>query len=447
MCGIIAGFNTTIKKDRKIIKEAKNINKFIIEQYEDQYNRGQKGFGIIRINKKNDIELDRACEPIKFMLDLYSKPSEMIIAHHRQPTSTDNTMDQTHPIFISNKDLKFDYYVIHNGIISNDKDLYEKHEKLGFKYTTEYQETYGHYHSTVNTKFNDSESIAIELALFIEKKQNIVEIDNGAAFIVLQVDKETKKGTKVFFGRNGTTSDLNMCKTRGELRISSTGKGDEVKANMLYEFNLGDANMKLTSQEIKFEKKKEEKKEETTQTKLPINVDLKNEENNKNDAKTSNVGVTTLRTWVDLELLDYENWEDKPEELEKTYQDDLITTAKFQLKDTDSDEMARETEEMIDTEIEKAVEIMNTYKNIGMTQKIHIEDTSYFIRQLATIMNGIRKLMDECEDMYDEKKKTEKDKEEAYNNTGYIAKRHDHGRGFSKVHREAIPEDGYPGDF
>ena len=123
MCGLIAAFNTSNKK----------VNNIIINQYQDQYSRGVQGYGIIRISDTQKVEIDRACEATKFLLDLYMKDSNMIIAHHRHPTSTDNKMDQTHPMIISNKMLKKDYYIIHNGIVSNDKELKKKHEELGFK--------------------------------------------------------------------------------------------------------------------------------------------------------------------------------------------------------------------------------------------------------------------------------------------------------------------------
>jgi glucosamine 6-phosphate synthetase-like amidotransferase/phosphosugar isomerase protein len=176
MCGIIAAFNT----------EGKAVNDFIINQYENQYSRGEEGFGIIRINEKGKVHLDRACEPTKFMMDLYTKKSKMIIAHHRFPTSTDNLIDQTHPMSISNPILDYDYLIIHNGVVRNDDELREKHLKLGFEYQTEYREVYGYsVNPTYTTKFNDSEAIAIELALFIEGKSAAIETEGSAALIAL----------------------------------------------------------------------------------------------------------------------------------------------------------------------------------------------------------------------------------------------------------------------
>ena len=204
MCGILAEFNIKTKN----IKIAPEANRFIIEQYENQYGRGSEGFGIIRIDEKQKIEIDRACEPAKFLLDLYMKKSSMIIAHHRRPTSTKNRLPQTHPIVVSNKQLKKDYLIIHNGIISNDEELHKKHELLGFKYTTDcIEEEY-----VEKLKWNDSESLAIELALFIENKIKKIRIDNNAAYIILQLNKKTQKAEKELFEKNSTLEEHHIKK-------------------------------------------------------------------------------------------------------------------------------------------------------------------------------------------------------------------------------------------
>ncbi len=247
MCGIIGAFNTVIKDKKKEINLGM-VNKDIIDMYQDQYKRGQEGFGIIRIGTKFDVEVDRSCEPTKFMLDLYMKESRMILAHHRSPTSTENKISQTHPILVSNATLKFDYLLIHNGIINNSEEMKVEHEKLTFKY-----QTLGPKHSTAAgydiTAFNDSESLAIELALFIEKHTNTLRTRGSAAFMMLQVDKETKKAVKLYFGRDTAPLMLNM--TRGKLRLSSTGAGNEIKENILYWFNVDDEKMKMQQKPFK----------------------------------------------------------------------------------------------------------------------------------------------------------------------------------------------------
>ena len=137
MCGLLGFFNFKIenKKTKKKTKP-EPVNSEIIDQLQDQLSRGKEGFGILMINEKNEVIVKRATEISKALLDLYMTKSNMIIMHHRNPTSSDNKLSQTHPIFVSNGSLKYDYYVIHNGMISNSDELRENHEKLGFIYNT-----------------------------------------------------------------------------------------------------------------------------------------------------------------------------------------------------------------------------------------------------------------------------------------------------------------------
>jgi predicted glutamine amidotransferase len=291
VCGITAAFSTKANKKGQTNNK---VNDIIISQFENQCSRGQKGFGIIRINK-GKVEVDRACETTKFLMDLYLKPSSMIIAHHRTPTSTDNLLDQTHPMWVSNDCLENDYLVIHNGIISNDDDLRLKHIELGFKYQTEYTKI--SYQDKREQVWNDSEAIAIELALFIEKKISTISIDNAAAFMVLQIDKKTNKAKKVFFGKNGSYSDLNIFKAENELQISSEGIGEEVKENILFSFDIKDPLMTLKETQIPFKKPVAiVKVESPSPFDLPV-------ANRTSDSKTDSIIKTasklTERSWKD----------------------------------------------------------------------------------------------------------------------------------------------------
>ena len=238
MCGIIAGAN--------IGKNAKNINEWIIEQYEDQHARGEKGFGIVTVNKKMKYEIKRATEGFKFIYDLYNSPSKIMMVHHRWPTSTKNKIKQTHPILVNNGSLKYTYLVVHNGVIYNDDDVKKAHEKLGFQYTTWCKN---------EKKFNDSETFAIEVARYIENQTDIMATQGSAAFVALQIDRKTEKVEKMIFGRHN--NPLNMAKTRGEIRLSSEGKGDEIEENKIYECKLNEK-MKLNKRKWIFEIEKEE---------------------------------------------------------------------------------------------------------------------------------------------------------------------------------------------
>lgn len=249
MCGILACFN-----------KKKPVNDDIINQYEEQNGRGTEGFGIILINQNKKIEIKRATEPTKFLLDLYNYPANGIIAHHRTPTSTDNKLQQTHPIKVSNKLLKYDYYVIHNGIIRNSWEMVEKHNKLGFKYTTE---TQGRYINTTLTQ-NDSECLAIELALYLEKLSTIIEAKGGAAFVCLKVDKKSQKAISLYFGKN-ESSPLNYHIEDKYIMISSEGKGEILKDKTMFEINLNTEKYNPKKISIKF------KEEEPITSIIPFN--------------------------------------------------------------------------------------------------------------------------------------------------------------------------------
>jgi len=232
MCGIIVAVNKTGK-----------VNEWVVDQFEEQHSRGTQGFGIALIDEKEKCKVLRACETTKALLDLYSNPSNAILMHHRTPTSSGNFLDQTHPILVSDGSLKYDYLVVHNGIIHNEDEIKAEHEKLGFVYRTEYTEVGG------VKKFNDSEALAIEIARFAEKQTEEIGTRGSAAFAAFRIGKKGKnegKLTQILFGRN-EGSPLNLSASRNKVRISSEGEGEEVKAFMLYSFSLSS---------YKFEKRK-----------------------------------------------------------------------------------------------------------------------------------------------------------------------------------------------
>jgi glucosamine 6-phosphate synthetase-like amidotransferase/phosphosugar isomerase protein len=241
MCGIIAAINFDQNK-------TKAVNTEIINMFQDQRKRGTEGFGIIMIQNNGDYKIKRATSEVKTTIDLYMEESPIMIMHHRQPTSTDNLMNQTHPIIVDNKLLKHKYLIIHNGIIRNDNEIIKMHEELGFKYSTKYEDA-------GIEKFNDSESLAIEVARYIEKQTKHIGILGSAAFIAVQIKKETNKVDKIYYGRN-PNNPLKLGATRGKIRISSEGQGESVKENILYNFNLQD--FKINKEELLF--KLEEKR-------------------------------------------------------------------------------------------------------------------------------------------------------------------------------------------
>ena len=300
MCGLIGMFNFVItnKKTKKKTK-IEPVNKEVIEQLQDQISRGKEGFGILMINKKNEVEITRATEISKALLDLYMTESSMIMMHHRNPTSSENKISQTHPISVSDGSLKYDYYIIHNGIISNADELRERHEKIGFIYNTIRTDKYN------REEFNDSESLAIETAIYIEKQTKEISTEGSAAFIAIQVDKKTKKATNIFFGRKD--NPLKLAGRQGEIRLSSEGKGENILEDTLYKFSI--KSPALTKTNLNFKEKEK------------TNIWDKN----KNESETNETELTTREQIEMGSGMGYrtktEDWETREEE--ETIEDSL----------------------------------------------------------------------------------------------------------------------------
>lgn len=220
MCGIVGVFN---------YKENKEMaNDKALEIMDEQLRRGTEGFGSVFIDDKKQFVVKRATGVIKAMIDINLTPSRMILIHHRQPTSSTNKILQTHPIVVENKKLKHGYLVIHNGIVRNHEKLKEDHKADGYVYTTD-----------DGIECNDSESLAIEVAKFIENKTKQIETTGTAAFVALQYDLKSKKALQVFYGKNDGAV-LRLAKSRNILRLSSEGGGESIKSNVLYHFDLED---------------------------------------------------------------------------------------------------------------------------------------------------------------------------------------------------------------
>ncbi len=224
--------------------------KIVMRRYEAQKERGQSGFGFISIDKSqkfgkwyratNEAGIEKAIEEI-------ADPT--ILFHHRQPTSTPNFIEATHPIQVNNEQLKHAYFVIHNGIISNAQSLKTEHNTLGFDYTTEIKrifETKGERYET--EMFNDSEALAIELAQVIDGQKSEIEAKGSIAFVALQLEKKSNKVLNVYYGRN-YSNPLKLEKTKEFLALTSEGSGAIVEADKLFCYDL--KTKETTSQTLK----------------------------------------------------------------------------------------------------------------------------------------------------------------------------------------------------
>lgn len=230
MCGILYVKRLDNKPAAKILSR----------RYRKQRGRGSEGFGFISIKQSG-----RATAPQRFMYEhealsaLKDNRHQHVLMHHRFPTSTPNVPESTHPLLIAHAELQYDYFVLHNGTISNDVELKTAHEKLGYKYHTElytkYTATSGKtYHDPV--MWNDSEALAIELARTIEGKQNSVLARGNIAYIVLQVEKTTHQALALYYGTNGG-NPLTIQRTKEFLCIASEG-GTAVNDDICYRLNL-----------------------------------------------------------------------------------------------------------------------------------------------------------------------------------------------------------------
>ena len=222
MCGIIytSRFNGS------------NANRTIKKLYFKQKTRGKEGFGFINIDT---MAYHRTKYEDEILGLMKKNKGKTILFHHRNPTSTWNSVETAHPILADDKVYKHKYYLTHNGKINNYLDLKKVHEKdFALKYKTYYEFKYG---DKEWCSFNDSESLLHELAMYIEdtKSTKKLEAYGAIAFILLQTDKDDKP-LNLYFGRN-FRNPLKIVHNEKELTISSDGEGELVEANKLFKFN------------------------------------------------------------------------------------------------------------------------------------------------------------------------------------------------------------------
>lgn len=152
--------------------------------------------------------------------------------HHRMPTSTENVLNACHP-FSTGQMFKHNYVLAHNGIIWNENKLHEAHEERGIKYNS----------MQPDGKFNDSESLLWEIAMYLEGIVESPGTKGGAAFIVIEQALTPKgaKPVKLHFGRNDSNPlYLTLNDARIELASQKGQWDDEAHAIMpdfLYTFD------------------------------------------------------------------------------------------------------------------------------------------------------------------------------------------------------------------
>lgn len=210
MCGIVYMHNF----------DGSPVNNDIMQQFDLQRSRGVQGFGLYDGQEMNMVRATKEDSILKWLVKY---DSNMILFHHRNPTSTINVKRAAHPF--STKDYFGDtqYVMVHNGHVSNSEELFVNHQELGMEY----------YSMLNDLTFNDSESLLWDLALTLEGKQPSLKATGGIAFICLKLVKGEIE--KMYFGRN--TSPLNMMRTKEGIKLSSEGEGEEIEPNTLYTYN------------------------------------------------------------------------------------------------------------------------------------------------------------------------------------------------------------------
>lgn len=215
------------------------VKKRLIERYHAQKNRGSEGFGYIAFTDNTIRQYKRYQNEKDTLAALKRTDDTHVLFHHRYPTSTENVAETAHPIKVSHSELEYDYYVTHNGVISNPDTLKAKHEKLGYKYSTALTIQYKTVDGTIynaGTQFNDTEALAIELARNIELGTPIMAC-GSAAFIVLKVKKNSKKVVALIYGTNGG-NPLTIDRSKGGLCIASEGGTVQVTPMVMYTYDM-----------------------------------------------------------------------------------------------------------------------------------------------------------------------------------------------------------------
>lgn len=226
MCGIIH-----VKKTNR----SESAKKLVLKRFDKQKSRGTQGFGYVEIKNGVVIAETRTQTETEIRKKLEKSTADEILFHHRYPTSTPNIVESTHPIKVSHESLQYDYYVVHNGMISNDDTLRDAHILQGFEYTTDIKKQWiakGNVYETM--LWNDSESVSIDIAQAIETGKDMTS-KGSIAIIALQYDKKTQKAIALYYGHN-SGNPLKVENDKNFFALSSeTGK--DTKIDTLYRYD------------------------------------------------------------------------------------------------------------------------------------------------------------------------------------------------------------------
>lgn len=199
------------------------VNNDVLQAFDNQRHRGTEGFGLFTVYSDGTPNLVRSANEDKVLNYVVKHDMEMMMFHHRKPTSTKNVKRAAHPF--STKDHFGDnqYVLIHNGSINNSWALHQDHEDMGIAYQSQLDK-----HT-----FNDSEALLWDFALTMEGEQEELKARGLIAFICMRLHKG--KPDKLFFGRN--TYPLKMLRDKKKFNLASEGEGEDIKSDTLYTYN------------------------------------------------------------------------------------------------------------------------------------------------------------------------------------------------------------------
>lgn len=197
------------------------VNNDILQMFDNQRSRGTEGFGLFDGKKMNMVHATKENKILKWLVRY---DSDLILFHHRNPSSTINVKRAAHPF--STKDYFGDdqYILIHNGHVMNSYELFEKHQEQGIEY-----------HSLLDDMtFNDSEALLWDFAQAVEKNEFSLDAYGAIAFICLKLHKG--KLDKLYFARNHL-NPLKMVRSKTAISLASEGEGEMVEVNTLHTWN------------------------------------------------------------------------------------------------------------------------------------------------------------------------------------------------------------------
>ena len=224
MCGLVYKHNE---------KPSHRIKREVWKQYKRQEHRGTQGFGIFDGKHVVKAATEKRIERW-FKRD---SKTNLLLFHHRMPTSTENTRRGAHPYHTGDYFGDTRYVLAHNGCIRNPDELKEEHDKLGINYVS----------LMSDGSFNDSEALLWDFALTMEGKQEEMKAYGDMAIICIKlVDGEP---VDLMFGRNNWRP-LKIFRQNKSMTLSSEGVGEDVPQNHLFTYNY--ATGELTNQKMTF---------------------------------------------------------------------------------------------------------------------------------------------------------------------------------------------------